>query len=153
MDRGEHQEYINSPVWAARRNRFKKKHGYFCDACSSRDYLEVHHVRYDDAGAGLEPDRDLRVLCESHHELAHSGSYEMSGKYGGFKQEGTLVRATDAMIADVRAGRVLVAVGRPASRTQPARTAPARPRKRRDSRGPNSRKRRGGKNGGLAAFL
>ena len=53
------------------------------------------------------------MLCESHHELAHV--YEKSGDYGAFRRKGTLVRATEAMITDVRAGLVPVPVGRPAS--------------------------------------
>ena len=57
------------------------------------------------------------MLCESHHELAHV--YEKSGDYGAFRRKGTLVRATEAMITDVRAGLVPVPVGRPASRTTP----------------------------------
>jgi len=85
---------------AARRNRFKK-HGYFCDACGAREHLEVHHVRYTNAGAGLESDRDLRVLCKWDHELAHI--YEKSGEYGGFKKQGTLVRATEQPIAPASA--------------------------------------------------
>jgi len=68
------------------------------------------------------------VLCESHHELAHV--YEKSGDYGAFRRKGTLVRATEAMITDVRAGLVPVPVGRPASRAHAARTVSARPAKR-----------------------
>jgi hypothetical protein len=40
------------------------------------------------------------VLCGDHHQLAHA--YERSGLFGAFMMKGTLARATDAMIYDVR---------------------------------------------------
>jgi LysM repeat protein len=83
----------------------------------------VHHVRYTNAGAGQEPDKDLRLLCETHHDLAHK--YEKSGRYGRFMANGTLAAATKAMITDVR----------------DTKRSTARPPTRRDNRGPRSRSR------------
>lgn len=151
MDRGEHRAYIDSPEWAERRDRFKRDHGHRCLACRSSHRIEVHHIRYDNAGAGLEPDRDLRVLCRSHHQLAHE--YEKSGRYGTFMSKGTLARATSAMISDVRAERTEAA--RTASPAPTPTTAASRPATRTDSRRPRptGRGRRRGKHSGAGPLL
>lgn len=151
MDRGEHRAYIDSPEWAERRARFKRDHEHRCLACRSSHRIEVHHIRYDNAGAGLEPDRDLRVLCRTHHELAHE--YEKSGRYGKFMSRGTLARATSAMISDVRA-ELAEAVRTQAPAHTPS-TVPSRPSTRTDGRRPRSRGRRTrrGKHSGVGSLL
>lgn len=60
--------------------------------------LQVHHLSYDHAGDGKEPDRDLLTLCRRHHELAHE--YERSGQYGQPYAGRTLRKATEAMVRD-----------------------------------------------------
>jgi LysM repeat protein len=121
MNRAQHAEYVASAMWVARREKFKRDHGRHCFACGSTSKPNVHHVRYTNAGAGREPDRDLRLLCETHHKLAHK--YEKSGRYGRFMANGTLAAATQAMITDVRG----------------AKSSPNRPPTRRDNHGPQSR--------------
>lgn len=124
VNRAEHAEYIASAVWVARREKFKRDHGRRCLACGSSKRPNVHHITYANAGSGQEPDRDLRLLCETHHKVAHR--YEKSGRYGRFMAKGTLAAATQAMITDVRATKV----------------SPSRPPTRSDSRGPQARSRK-----------
>jgi len=135
MNRVEHAEYIASAVWAARREKFKREHGRRCLACGSKNKPNVHHVTYSNAGAGKEPDRDLRLLCRAHHELAHK--YEKSGRYGRFMARGTLFAATQAMIEDVQASPGTSG----GARTRPTRSTSSRPPTRRDKHAPRSRSR------------
>lgn len=104
MTKSEHTRYIRSPRWKARAAKYLRKHGRRCAACRRRDRIEVHHLSYDRAGRGKEPDRDLRALCRWCHQLAHR--YENSGMYGDPYTGRTLRRATEAMMRDVRAKKV-----------------------------------------------
>lgn len=88
-----HNQYIASLEWAIRRENFKDRHGRSCRVCGSNQYIEVHHVTYARAHSGNEPDKDLRVLCRTHHQMAHD--YEQTGRYRSLKS------ATEAMINDV----------------------------------------------------
>lgn len=137
MNREEYAAYLDSPAWRMRREEFKRDHGRRCVACGSPSRLHVHHVRYDHWGAGQEPDRDLRVLCEEHHEMVHDE--EKSGHFGRFMAAGTLAAATDAVIA-----RVQAEIASSKSAVTPGRsTAPARPPRRREAVRPPARSRRG----------
>lgn len=66
--------YEAGPVWAARSQAFRRTHGPYCQACGRqpppRD-LHAHHVTYDNAFGGREPDRDLRALCKDCHAIVH----------------------------------------------------------------------------------
>ena len=76
------------PRWALRSKAFRDQHGHWCDACRRPGPCDAHHVTYDRAFSGTEPDSDLRSLdrrChEAVHQLARSGM--------------PLVRATDLVI-------------------------------------------------------
>ncbi len=64
--------YEAGPVWRARANRYRKTKRA-CQGCGRRDApLDVHHVTYDHAFAGKEPDRDLRALCRPCHDDVHA---------------------------------------------------------------------------------
>jgi hypothetical protein len=76
MTKAEHTRYIQSARWKARAAQYLRRHPR-C-VCGRRDQLQVHHLSYDHAGEGKEPDRDLLTLCRRHHELAHE--YERSGQ-------------------------------------------------------------------------
>ena len=88
-----HRRYINSAEWARRREQFKQEHGRTCQACGASRNIEVHHVTYARAYSGNEPDRDLRVLCRTHHQMAHD--YADTGHYN------SLESATKAMMNDI----------------------------------------------------
>jgi hypothetical protein len=96
MTKAEHTRYIESARWKARAAQHLRRHPR-C-VCGRRDQLQVHHLSYDHAGEGKEPDRDLLTLCRRHHELAHE--YERSGQYGQPYAGRTLRKATEAMVRD-----------------------------------------------------
>lgn len=64
-------EYIHSPEWYDRRNRYYKAHGRKCGACGSSQKLHLHHMLYTDFD-GTEPDAHLVPLCETHHDGYHA---------------------------------------------------------------------------------
>ena len=101
MTKAEHTRYIESARWKARAAQHLRR--YPRCVCGRRDQLQVHHLSYDHAGEGKEPDRDLLTLCRRHHELAHE--YERSGQYGQPYAGRTLRKATMAMVRDQAAPR------------------------------------------------
>ena len=73
-------DYERTDVWAARSRRFrdtrKSKH---CLACRRPRIEDVHHVTYDRAFTGREPDADLRGLCHRCHMAIH----DLTPSHGG----------------------------------------------------------------------
>jgi hypothetical protein len=55
-------EYIDSPIWSARRSRYYREHAYRCRKCSATTGLNLHHETYQRLGEEL--DSDLMPLCE-----------------------------------------------------------------------------------------
>jgi hypothetical protein len=96
MTQADHTRYIQSARWKGRAAQHLRRHPR-C-VCGRRDQLQVHHLSYNHAGEGNEPDRDLLTLCRRHHELAHE--YERSGQYGQPYAGRTLREATEAMVRD-----------------------------------------------------
>jgi hypothetical protein len=76
-----YRNYINSPIWRARKTARIRKAGGQCEwiyqpmngqpnhRCPRTRYLCVHHNNYDRLGA--EEDVDLDVYCWFHHMLEH----------------------------------------------------------------------------------
>lgn len=65
-------EYMRSPAWAAKRERWKAHRSRYqrrCRVCSSRNY-HLHHRTY--VRLGREHMRDLVPLCERHHDSLHA---------------------------------------------------------------------------------
>jgi hypothetical protein len=89
-----HRAYISSPEWARRRAAFRYAAGGRCVVCGS-SAVDVHHLSYDQAYTGQEPDSDLTLLCRPHHDLAHA--YHRSGSFPSLRW------ATVAMVAECRA--------------------------------------------------
>lgn len=63
------RDYERSPRWVARSARFRKTHPR-CQACG-RYGVDAHHITYDRAFTGREPDGDLRALCRTCHQAVH----------------------------------------------------------------------------------
>lgn len=72
-----YRKFIQSPEWGAIRLDALKRAGYQCEAsfgsgrCPMNTTLQVHHLSYSRFG-GRELPKDLKVLCEAHHQEAHA---------------------------------------------------------------------------------
>lgn len=103
--------YLLSEAWAEKRHMRMKLSDWKCEACGTKQLLQVHHLTYD--RIFQEPMEDLMVLCRVHHEAA-----EEMVKKGAIKRAGCVVRLrTDTL-------RMIAPTERHIFR--PARPAPAR---------------------------
>ncbi len=64
-----HRQYLQSPVWKAKRAEALNHYGAICGRCG-RHGTDVHHKTYKRAG-GHELMEDLEVVCRSCHEAHH----------------------------------------------------------------------------------
>ena len=68
----EYERYLRSPEWQDRKARYYQRWGRVCRACWSTRRVELHHLSYEHAFTGQEPDDDLIGLCHQHHQDAHT---------------------------------------------------------------------------------
>ena len=74
MTREEYSEALKSPQWIIKRDRIKKRDGYNCVKCGSKDSLHVHHTYYlRDKMPWQVPDDCLITLCKICHKKEHEG--------------------------------------------------------------------------------
>jgi hypothetical protein len=59
--------YLESDIWAEKRNKALERDKYHCSICGNPNNLEVHHLRYPDV-LGTELISDLMTLCRSCHK-------------------------------------------------------------------------------------
>jgi hypothetical protein len=59
--------YLNSEVWASKRNEALIRDNFECSICHSPYNLEVHHLKYPDV-LGTESISDLMTLCRDCHK-------------------------------------------------------------------------------------
>ena len=64
-----HREYLQSPLWQAKRLEALNHYGPICNRCG-RHGTDVHHKTYDRTG-GAELMADLEILCRECHEAHH----------------------------------------------------------------------------------
>lgn len=64
-----HRQYLESPVWKAKRQEALEHYGCICGRCNKHG-TDVHHKTYERAGGG-ELMEDLEVLCRPCHEAHH----------------------------------------------------------------------------------
>jgi 5-methylcytosine-specific restriction protein A len=64
-----YNSYLKSDDWASKRKSILKRDNYQCQACGSRQQLQVHHRSYKRAGHELAA--DLTVLCRTCHMKKH----------------------------------------------------------------------------------
>lgn len=74
----DYKEYIKSTVWYQKRLARLKKDNYTCQKCGDTEFLEVHHLTYDNLGD--EPIEDLICLCRACHQAIHD-KYGKKGNY------------------------------------------------------------------------
>lgn len=65
-----YNEYLNGPVWQAKRRLVFRRANGTCEACGERAASEVHHLVYPKT-FGLEPLWDLRAVCRPCHRIIH----------------------------------------------------------------------------------
>jgi 5-methylcytosine-specific restriction endonuclease McrA len=81
---GTYHEYIQSPQWAAKREKVFRIHGRKCCVCGSTNDLRVHHKTYKRLYRE-NPRDDLEVRCEgchaNEHELDKGAIDPMTARY------------------------------------------------------------------------
>ena len=74
----DHQEYINSPKWKAKRQMVLERDNFRCRKCGTGKNLDVHHITYEHLGN--EPLDDLVTLCRCCHEEVHESDINKTKK-------------------------------------------------------------------------
>lgn len=67
----EYSEYLQTDYWKAVADAVKKRDGYRCVICNSRDSLVAHHRSYAHRGNELDHLDDLSCMCRPCHENFH----------------------------------------------------------------------------------
>lgn len=76
MRKEEYAEYLNHPLWIAKREEVFRRYGRRCAKCGSEKFLHVHHKTYTPGKMPWEyPIENFEVLCEEHHDTTHSFEY------------------------------------------------------------------------------
>lgn len=70
-----YRDYLQTPEWAAIRERIQRRDGRKCKICGGTEELQIHHKSYDHRGR--EDPRDLITLCGGCHASTH-GKYHPS---------------------------------------------------------------------------
>lgn len=66
-----YDDYRQTDIWKALRNRRLQKDFFRCCYCGSGINVAVHHLRYPDVWGTESVDDDLITLCESCHAEVH----------------------------------------------------------------------------------
>lgn len=64
-------DYLKSEHWIRKKKQALKFYHNECSVCKSREYLQVHHLNYDNLG--YESMNDLTILCKECHKNHHEG--------------------------------------------------------------------------------
>jgi hypothetical protein len=65
-----YDRYLNTAVWAVKRELVFERCGGVCESCRQRSADQVHHLKYPDV-FGLEPLWDLAAVCIPCHKIIH----------------------------------------------------------------------------------
>lgn len=68
-----YEDYLRSPVWAAKRRAVMVRCEKYCERCDFGTATQVHHLNYDHAW-GEEPLSVLRGYCRFCHQYVHGKS-------------------------------------------------------------------------------
>lgn len=67
-----YHNFISSDYWKRKRISIIKEGGNKCSICLSAEFLNVHHICYDDVFTSAPEKRgDLIVVCQYHHHKFH----------------------------------------------------------------------------------
>ena len=64
-------DYLQTDIWRAIRNRRIRMDCYQCQMCGTAKNLHVHHIRYPDVWGTENVEDDLITLCDSCHAKVH----------------------------------------------------------------------------------
>lgn len=80
-----HRQYLESPVWQAKRQKALTFYGPVCSRC--KEYgNDVHHKTYERVG-GAELMEDLEVLCRDCHQTHHRVERATNSKQASLKRK------------------------------------------------------------------
>lgn len=65
----QHNEYLQTPEWAAKREAVLRRSGGICEGCRQAHAVHVHHISYDHWREELS--WELAAVCLDCHERAH----------------------------------------------------------------------------------
>lgn len=88
-EKKDYSQYLNSEEWDAKKKAKLKEVNYECQRCGIRQklndipFLQVHHKHYENVKK--EDPKDLVVLCDECHEMAHEDPLEYHGCVVGGK--------------------------------------------------------------------
>jgi len=81
VTRKQYLEYINSPRWKKKKNKFLKYYGRICMKCgrTPKDnvFIDVHHINYQNLG--FETYKDVIILCRECHGQYHISRHSYFG--------------------------------------------------------------------------
>ena len=66
----EHDDYLRTPEWRAKRQRVLERCGGLCEGCREARATQVHHLSYEHWKCELL--WELVAVCDACHEAAHS---------------------------------------------------------------------------------
>lgn len=64
-----YSDYVDSPIWEERKDKYFKNHERKCYMCGEAHYIQLHHLDYN--YLGYERDMDLIPLCHKCHKKLH----------------------------------------------------------------------------------
>lgn len=67
-----YKTYIESSLWAERKNAYYRKHKKECAKCKSTTMVQLHHMKYIKVLFGNEPNDHLIPLCINCHKDFHT---------------------------------------------------------------------------------
>lgn len=70
---GDYSAFLNTIYWKTVAKGAKRRAGYRCQLCNSKDELNVHHRCYEHKGTEILHMDDLICLCHKCHEHHHRG--------------------------------------------------------------------------------
>jgi len=94
-------QYYASSDWARRRWRYFSRFGRRCEACSSTDRVDLHHVTYRNLHE--EADEDLLALCRSCHAECHNLQVQLGCQLEEMTRRFLDYRKQETQRADLRA--------------------------------------------------
>lgn len=96
--------YMHSDHWLRLRATSITEHGYRCEVCHQRRFINCHHLTYRDPLESCTPD-DIMILCQRCHNLAHKIP-SISELPGDLSMESSAKRAKTREVLSARLGGI-----------------------------------------------
>lgn len=66
-----YSQFLQTTYWKNMSFKIKKRDGFKCTVCGSKENLQVHHTTYKHVGIEYKHKKDLLTLCGKCHTMAH----------------------------------------------------------------------------------